>query len=129
MKSESNELTRNILSFWYKLRIFAYRQNSVGIFDQRKGIYRPAPKVGLPDTVAILPPNGRHCGVEVKVGKDKLRPEQVGALKNIELMGGIGIVAKTFPHFLSQIIPILEDMKIKIPDEYAEYRTQKRILS
>jgi hypothetical protein len=114
----TNETTRNILNFWYECGVYTYRQNSVGVFDSRKGIYRPAPKVGLPDIVAILPPNGRHCGIEVKTGKDKLRPEQIGCLRNIELMGGLGMVVKTFEDFLQQVIPVLLDLEVRIPEKY-----------
>lgn len=121
MATTTNGLTKDILKFWFELRVFAYRQNSSGIFDQRKGIYRPAAKVGLPDTIAILPHIGRYCGVEIKVGRDKLRPEQIGALRNIKLMGGVGIVVKDFPDFIKQVSPILEGLGIEMPSKYLQY--------
>lgn len=109
MATITNELTRRILKHWFDLGIYSYRQNSTGIYDQRAGVYRPAAKVGLTDTVAILSHErsncwyqGTHCGVEIKVGKDRLRPEQIGHLKNLEAMGAIGIVVKDFDDFIKQ---------------------------
>lgn len=66
------------------------------------GRFRPAPKTGLPDIVAIKPPGGQHVGIEVKTGRDRLRPEQVGTLENIRRMGGIALVVKDFEDFLNQ---------------------------
>lgn len=102
--------TRAILKFFFDSGIFAYRSNTVGIPIPGTGTFRPAAITGLPDTVAILPPRGRFLGVEIKTGKDKLRPEQVGALTNIRNMGGITIVAKTYYGFLLSFGELLADM-------------------
>ena len=60
---------------------------------------RTAPKKGVSDILAVLPPAGRILAIEVKIGSDKLRPEQIGFLKNIEHVGGITYVAKDFDEF------------------------------
>jgi hypothetical protein len=126
--SITNELTRDILNFFFECRVFAYRQNSTGIYDQRAGIYRPAAKTGLTDIVAILPTVGVYCGVELKVGKDKLRPEQIGTIKNIKDMGGVAFVAKDWPNFMDQIKPVFETYDIKIPIKYADYNPEESLL-
>jgi hypothetical protein len=59
-------------------------------------------KSGSPDIISILPTTGRFCGVEVKVGKDKLRPEQEGFIASTRKMGGEVLVVKTYEDFLIQ---------------------------
>ena len=43
---------------------------------------------------------GVLVAVEVKIGRDRLRPEQEGFLANIRHVGGRAFVAKTYPDFL-----------------------------
>lgn len=93
---ESNDLTRQILDYLFLQGIYAWRQNSTGLFDPRKGIYRPAAKKGVSDILAIVPPTGRLLAIEVKVGKDRLRPEQEGFLRSVQDMGGLAFVARDF---------------------------------
>lgn len=107
--SPTNRTTTAILSFLFESGVYAYRQNSTGIPDVRKGIFRPAAKVGLPDIVGILPDTGdyygckgTYLGVEVKTGKDTLRPEQLGTHENIKRMGGIVLVVKDYEDFINQ---------------------------
>lgn len=100
-RSPTNITTNAILSFFFSAGIFSYRQNSTGI-PLPGGGFRPGAKTGLPDIVAILPPSGRHMGIEVKTGKDRLSPEQSGTLSNINRAGGIGIVVKDYQDFLNQ---------------------------
>ena len=97
--SESNNLTREILNFLYKNGIFCWRVSTTGIFDRAKGIYRPGGKRGVSDILAVLPPTGRLLAVEVKIGKDKLSPEQEGFLANVVHAGGLSFVAKDLDSF------------------------------
>ena len=100
--SPTNETTNAILRFLFNAGIYSYRQNSLGVPIPGTGRFRSAPKTGLPDIVTILPPNGKHLGIEVKTGSDRLRPEQVGTLENIKRMGGAAFVVKDFEDFKSQ---------------------------
>lgn len=105
-KTITNQTTNAILKLFYDSGVYSYRQNSTGI-PLPGGGFRYAAKTGLPDIVAILSPNGKYCGVEVKTGKDRLRPEQIGTLANIKRVGGIGIVVKDFQDFILQWMNIL----------------------
>lgn len=44
---------------------------------------------------------GRSIKIEVKFGKDRLRPEQIEYAESVRAAGGIYIVAKTFEQFTS----------------------------
>lgn len=99
--SQTNDTTRAILKFLFDKKIFAWRENTTGI-PLPDGTFRPAAKTGKPDIMIILPPAGRFLAVEVKTGRDRLRPEQEGFLHNVRLMGGLAMVVKDFPDFLQQ---------------------------
>lgn len=97
--SATTILTNNIIDYVYRQGGYAWRSSSTGIYDQRVGAYRTAPKKGVADILAIMPPSGRLIAIEVKIGKDKLSPEQAGFLANIEHAGGLAYVAKDFQGF------------------------------
>jgi len=97
--SESTVLTNKIIDVIYRSGAFSWRAESSGIFDRKMGGYRTAPKKGVSDILAILPPSGRIAAIEVKIGKDKLSQEQEGFLKNIVYHGGFAFVAKDIESF------------------------------
>jgi hypothetical protein len=104
-KSASNELTGRILAHLFERGIFAWRQNSSGVFNFQTHSMRPSPKVGVSDILGSIPPNGRLLALEVKVGKDRLRPEQEGFLASVTKSGGFSMVAHTFEQFLKEFNP------------------------
>lgn len=87
--SSSNQLTQFVLEHLLRHGVFAWRSNTAGVLDQKRGIYRPAPKTGISDIIAIFPPHGRFIGIEIKVGRDKQRPDQLSFQRNVENVGGI----------------------------------------
>lgn len=95
--SASNELTGQILKFLFDQGVFAWRASSTGIYDKKLGVYRTAPKKGVSDILAVY--KGRLIAIEIKIGKDRLSPEQEGFLKNVERAGGLWFVAKEFKEF------------------------------
>ena len=98
--SATNETTKAILNFLFNKGIFAWRQNTTGVPTPQG--WRPAPKTGVADILAVLKPMGRLLAVEVKTGRDRLRLEQVGFGRNIEAMGGIYLIVKDFEDFERQ---------------------------
>lgn len=96
--TKTNETTHQISDHLFNLQIFSWRQNTTGI-PLPGGGFRPAAKKGVSDILAILPPDGRFLAIEIKTGRDKLSPEQEGFLRNVEKMGGIGLVVKDFEDF------------------------------
>ena len=98
--SKSSTLTNKIIDFIYRQGGYVWRASSVGIYDKARGVYRTAPKKGVSDILACY--RGRLVAVEVKVGRDRLSPEQDGFLKNIRHAGGIAFVARDFESFTDQ---------------------------
>jgi hypothetical protein len=119
----ANQLTRNIIDWLNMNGFIAWRNNTIGIFDQkvaakrlegRKLTFKEIIKVlsssyrkshekkGVSDILGIEKKTGRLIAVEVKVGKDKLSMHQELFLKQVNKSGGFGIVAKSFDDFLSQ---------------------------
>lgn len=97
--SQANNLTQEILRYLFSRGAFGWRSNSVGIFDPVRRIYRTAPKKGVSDILACY--KGKFIAIEVKIGKDRLSPEQEGFLKSIEYTGGITFIAKDLDSFVS----------------------------
>lgn len=96
--SRANELTQQILTFLFDHRVFAWRASSTGIFDNRVGKYRSAPKCGVADVLACY--RGKLLAFEIKTGKDRLSTEQTGFIKSINRAGGYACVIKTFDEFI-----------------------------
>lgn len=78
--------------------IFAWKNQSVGIYDPIKKIYRrsnnPYHIKGVSDILGILP-DGRFLAIEVKSKTGKPSPEQVRFIKTINESGGLAFVAKS----------------------------------
>jgi len=102
--------THLILKDLYNRQILAWRQNSSPI-PLPSGGFRPAAKTGLPDIIAILPPTAHFLGIEIKTGKDRLRPAQIGFKINLEKMGGTYLVVKDFPDYEKQTTDLRIFMK------------------
>lgn len=98
--SEAADLTNKIIDFLYRQGVYSWRNSSVGVFDKKLGGYRTAPKKGVADILACVPPTGRLVAIEIKIGKDRLSPEQEGFLVNISHVGGLSVVIKTYDEFL-----------------------------
>lgn len=104
-QSKTNELTQRIIEHLYSLGVFAWRQNTLPVPMVREGVFsgfRPAGKSGVPDICAILPPGGRYVGIEIKTGKDRLRPEQIGFHSSVGKVGAVVLVVKDYEDFLEQ---------------------------
>lgn len=104
--SATNDLTQKILNDLFLRRIYAWR-NSVGFLPTNHGMYQMG-KIGSSDIIAILPPVGRFLGIEIKTGKDRIRPEQEGFKRNLELMGALYIIVHDFENYLSTLDSILK---------------------
>jgi hypothetical protein len=96
--SLTNKITNQIKYYLFTKGIFSWRQNTLPI-PLPNGGFRPTAKTGISDIIAILPPRGRFLGIEIKTGRDRLRPEQLGFKANVERMGGIYMEVKNFEDF------------------------------
>ena len=89
--SAASTLTNQIIDFIYRRGGYAWRASSVGVYDQKLGSYRTAAKKGVADVLACF--KGQLIAIEVKIGKDRLSPEQQGFLENVSATGGNTFVA------------------------------------
>ena len=109
-KSATNTTTGNILKFLFENGVSARRQNVLPIPIHRNGVlagFRSGGRSGLPDIMGhfhprVYPPYGRGLCIEVKTGKDRLRPEQIGFLKESSDFGDVVMIVKDFNDFLEQ---------------------------
>lgn len=112
--SSANELTKAILAYAKLKDFFAERQSSEGRYRpgeevtnvlgqkrQMKGQWLPGQGKGKADIKALI--KGRLIEIEVKHGRDKLRPDQIKYKEQIERSGGVYIVVKTWEDFIFQI--------------------------
>ena len=77
---------------------------------REKGMYIPRSKAakGSGDITVILPPLGRRLDVEVKYGKDRQSDDQKRFQSELEAMGGLYIIVRTWEDFMHQIVKIQE---------------------
>jgi hypothetical protein len=91
--SEANTLTNAVIAFLYKQGAFCWRQNTGGTYDASRGIRRMASKRGVSDVLCCF--KGRMIAIEIKIGTDRLSPEQEGFIANVRHAGGVAFVVKT----------------------------------
>jgi len=98
----ANGLTRCIIA-WLELHgHFAGRVNTTGTYNAKLGKYiHSGARKGMSDITSVI--NGIHVSIEVKHGRDLMRPEQIRVKNEIERAGGVYIVARSFDDFLEQI--------------------------
>jgi len=89
----TSELTNSCLQLLRANGAKAWRNQTVGVFDKDRGIYRTNREregVGAPDILCCL--NGHFVACEVKVGKDKLNANQIKWRDSFIAAGGSHIV-------------------------------------
>jgi len=98
----ANELTKCIIKWLEMNGHFAGRVNTTGTYSKKlnKFIHSGSRK-GMADVTAVV--NGRHVSIEIKIGRDKLRPEQLKVKDEVEKAGGIYLVVSSFDNFMEQI--------------------------
>jgi len=102
----ANALTKSIVA-WLELHgCFAGRVNVTGIYDSKLKRYRHSgSRRGMADIAAVV--GGKHVSIEVKTGKDRMRPEQLKVKQEIEQASGLFIVVSSFDDFLKQMESII----------------------
>lgn len=115
-EKSANELTKSILAYLEFNGVKAWRQASEGRYiqgkeytdmfgrkKQEKGMYIPRSKAakGIGDISAVI--RGQFVSIEIKYGKDRMRPEQRQFAEELKDSGGTYIVVKTWDDFIRQI--------------------------
>ena len=93
MSTPEGAVVRACLDFLEIKQIVAWRSNTVGIYDAKRGSFRPnAGRNGIADILGCLP-GGRFLAIECKAGRGKLSAAQVEFQRDIIRAGGLHIVA------------------------------------
>jgi hypothetical protein len=105
----ANELTRSIEAFIRMTGNYADRINNTGIYDKKTGRWRKGgTRKGIADIMAAkhIEVGGRKLAItvaiEVKVGKDRMSPDQVRVKAEIEKAGGVYIIARSWDQFYEE---------------------------
>lgn len=120
--NSANALRDSILAYFELKKIKAWpvategrylrEQWTTNVIGQRvqtqKGMFIPRSKKakGAGDIKVVLPPNGRSLDIEIKYGRDMQREDQKAFQEEVEAMGGLYIIVKTFDDFIFQITPL-----------------------
>jgi hypothetical protein len=80
-------------------KLIFWRQNNTGVWDARKGCYRkpkgPGSRLGVPDIMVIMPPNGLLVAIECKAPKGTQSDPQKGFQRALEKVGGRYFVVRS----------------------------------
>ena len=79
IKESEDQVKESIFRFLHLHKIFCWRNNSTGVFDPTKKIFRRPSKWhknGVPDILGILP-DGKFLGIECKATKKHLSEHQI----------------------------------------------------
>lgn len=83
--------------------VFAFKVNTVGIYDRRAGTYRknnnPHIHNGTADILGTY--KGNFFAIEVKWGYNKASPNQKKFLKRVSSVGGKTLITNNFEDFFS----------------------------
>ena len=127
---KEKQIENEILNFLRILGIYCWKNQSVGVFDPVKKVYRKSRNRnhinGVSDILGIA--RGRFLAIEVKSEKGRLRPEQKIFLQNISDNGGIAFVARSLKDValhLSKVFPDHEGLKkmceAQFPNQFKEH--------
>jgi penicillin-binding protein-related factor A (putative recombinase) len=91
------QIENEILNFLKTMGVFCWKNQSVGIYDPVKKVYRkshnPHHLKGTADILGII--QGRLLAIEVKTEKGSLTTEQKIFLKTVSEEGGVAFVARS----------------------------------
>ena len=89
------EIENSILEYLAARKILAWKNQSVGVFDPTKQIFRKSfnrhHRKGVSDILGVY--RGKFLAIEVKSVKGRLSPEQEEFLAAVKEAGGISCVA------------------------------------
>lgn len=105
------ELENQILDWLAFNKIFAWKNQTVGIYDPTKKVYRMNRSAhhlkGVSDILGILP-NGRLLAIEVKTPTGVVSPEQKAFIEKAQSLGAFSIVARSLED-VKRVFPEIKD--------------------
>lgn len=102
--SRTNETTKAIIRHLTFSGFKAWRNNTVGIWDPVKKVFRKNPHQlnGVPDIIGFSRRTGKFIAVEVKTGRDSASNAQRLFLSELSKAGGIAMMVKDYDDFVQQ---------------------------
>lgn len=89
-------IENSILRFLKTIGVYCWKQNSVGIFDTKRKVFRKSNNIhhikGVSDILGVI--EGKFLAIEVKSAKGVISPEQRAFIARINSEGGIAFVAR-----------------------------------
>ena len=93
--SAANALTKAIIQLLTLHGFHAWRQNNAAVYDPTRQVFRSGSSTrGISDVLGYHKRTSRMAAVEVKVGADKLSPEQTAFLAGVKAAGGFACEAR-----------------------------------
>ena len=91
--TNANQLAAYAVKVFQQAGWVAWRQNNVAVCD--KGQFRRFVGLkGVSDVIGFHAETGRFLACEIKVGRDRLSPDQEQFLQSVNRAGGLGLVVR-----------------------------------
>lgn len=118
------QIENEILDFLRIIGIYCWKNQSVGVYDAKKKIYRKANNAnhirGVSDILGLV--QGRFLAIEVKSAIGRLTDEQRVFITKVNHEGGIAFVARSVEQAAQQLLsffPANENLK-RFAKEYVQ---------
>jgi hypothetical protein len=113
--SPTNELTKAVIQLLQLRGFFVWRQNNGGVWDPTRQVFRANSSTpGISDVLGYHLATGRIAAVEVKAGKDKLRPDQISFLAGIRAAGGFACCGRDVAQVEAELKDYLTALSIPV---------------
>ena len=98
----ADDITAAILGYVAAHGFTAWAQPNRGEYNPTTQRWQPHPNArrGIPDILGFRRSDGRFLAIEVKAGRDQLRPEQIEFLNELKAAGGLAFVAFSYAGFV-----------------------------
>lgn len=126
MKMTHNDLRKFVIDYLRAQGCYCWPNSTVGVFDPVKKIYRRNATFKGPADVMCVMKGGQHLEVEVKIGKDQLRPEQRIHATQVISKGGRYLVARTPEQFQQDYLALIWGPREEV-HYLREFREEERI--
>lgn len=89
-----SKIVKSILQYLHTVGVFAWRNNTTGVYDPTRKIFRKkVVKRGVSDILGLH--GGKFLAIEVKTKTGKLSPEQEQFIDDVNKRGGLAFVARS----------------------------------
>jgi hypothetical protein len=105
-----SEIQKSILEYLQLVGIDAIPIKSQGQWDPKKQIFRKKHgRKGIADILAVIPPNGKSCFIEVKTANDSLSLEQRMFQEDMLRAGALAFVARSVDDVLDNLASYINE--------------------